>query len=138
MAGYITNGNANLGNGTIASGIPPLVAKTTADEKAYQLLSSKYATIYPYYATSDSNTNNYTAYKNANYGYGDAILETSNKGDSMGWMSDYSYFVYMDSPFFERGGRSGNEVNAGIFTFNAFDGQASRYSISFRVVLATV
>ena len=137
VASYITNGNGNLGNGTVASGIPSLVVKTTADATAYQLLSSKYATIYPYNKSSDTNDNNYTAYKNANYGYGDASLETSSNGsNSMSWFGDYSGFVHALGPFFLRGGSYNNGISTGAFAFGSAYGNFNS-AYSFRVVLVS-
>ena len=118
IAAYITNGQPNLMNGVISDGIPLLMAKTTADATAYQTLSSKYATIYPYSRSSDNYDNNYTVYKNANYGYGDAILETSSMGDnSTSWFGGYSRFPAFDTAFFIRGGLYNYGTNAGIFSF---------------------
>ena len=135
VAGYITNGNTNLGNGATASGIPPLVVKTTADATAYQTLSTKYATIYPYNGSSDFNVKNYTIYKNANYGYGDAILETSSTGvNSTSWLGDNSYFANASGPFFVRGGSFDLGVSAGAFVFNHAGGLVGSAG-SFRVVL---
>ena len=116
-AGYITNGHANLENGSTVSGIPALVAKTTEDASAYMTLSTKYATIYPH-ASNDSRTNNYATYKNANYGYGDAILETSSTGDlNTSWFQDYSIYLELNSCFLSRGGRCVNEIRTGVFAF---------------------
>ena len=84
--------------------------------------STKYATVYPYNESSDNDTNNWTAYKNSNYGYGDAILETSTSGsESSSWNSDYSKFAYMGNPFFVRGGHYNAGVDAGIFAFSSTD-----------------
>ena len=100
--------------------------------------STKYATVYPYNSSSDTAANNYTAYKNAGYGYGDAILETSSSGTgSNSWNQDYSYFPYASSPFFARGGYYDGGSSAGVFYFYIHDGSALS-SNSFRVVLAGV
>ena len=136
VAAYITNGHTNLENGTTASGIPLLVAKTTVDTKAYQTLSTKYATIYPYNGSSDTNDNNYTVYKNANYGYGDAILETSSTGSdsARSWFGDYSKFANKNATFFGRGGGFNYGFSAGAFTFAFHEGNVLSYG-SFHVVL---
>ena len=80
--------------------------------------STKYATIYPYNASNDSNANNWTAYKNSSYGYGDAILETSTAGsESTSWNGGYSAFVFADGPFFIWSGSYSHVEHAGIFAF---------------------
>ena len=80
--------------------------------------STKYATVYPYNASNDSNANNWTAYKNSSYGYGDAILETSTAGsESTSWNGGYSAFVSADCPFFIWSGSYSHVEHAGIFAF---------------------
>ena len=80
--------------------------------------STKYATVYPYNASNDSNANNWTAYKNSSYGYGDAILETSTAGsESTSWNGGYSAFVFADGPFFIWSGSYSHVEHAGIFAF---------------------
>lgn len=134
VGSYITNGNSNLSNGLTANGIPPLVVKTTPDTNAYMTLSIKYATIYPY-AMNDTRPDNYTAYKNANYGYGDALLETSVTGEnSMSWFGDKSYFSTTIVPFLVRGGSSWCGSDTGIFSFSDYGGGAN-IDFSFRTVL---
>ena len=94
--------------------------KTTADAEGYKTLSTKYATVYPYNASDDSNVNNLAAYKNLNYGYGDAILETSTAGNgSLSWNNNYSIFSNTKYPFFVRGGYFPSSSSAGIFAFSA-------------------
>ena len=121
VAGYISNGNSNL---------------STGSSFAYQTRSTKYATIYPYDSSNDTDTNNYATYKNAGYGYGDAILETSARGSgTTSWFGDYSYFPGTSSPFFVRGGGYDSGSSAGAFSFDGHYGHA--YGLySFRVVLA--
>ncbi len=129
-AGYITNGNSNLSYGS------SFVSKTEADGEGYKTLSTKYATVYPYNASSDSNTNNYTAYKNLGYGYGDAVLETSTSGsNNTSWHGDYSSFPNTTGPFFIRGGNYNNGAGAGVFSFGNTGGIEYSYD-SFRPVLA--
>ncbi len=66
-------------------------------------------------------------YKNANYGYGDAILETSNSGDwSNSWFSDFSVFSFKEQPFLVRGGTYGGKANTGLFSFSGIQGYAYR------------
>ena len=80
--------------------------------------STKYATVYPYNASNDSSANNWTAYKNSSYGYGDAILETSTAGsESTSWNGGYSAFVFADCPFFIWSGSYSHVEHAGIFAF---------------------
>ena len=80
---------------------------------------SKYYNIYKY-GTS------YTDY--TRYHLGDATTETKE------WNGDYSYFVYPGGPWFHRGGGYGSDSGAGIFAFDAYNGDAYSYS-STRVVL---
>ena len=80
--------------------------------------STKYATVYPYNASNDSSANNWTAYKNSSYGYGDAILETSTAGsESTSWNGGYSAFVFADCPFFIWSCSYSHVEHAGIFAF---------------------
>ena len=120
IAGYITNGNPSLS--TYGSSF----ANTTGTPEGYKTFSTKYATVYPYNSTSDTNANNWKEYNNlktATYGYGDAILETSTAGsDSTSWNDDYSCFVYSFFPFFIRGGYYGGDSNEGTFAFHHTDG----------------
>ena len=79
--------------------------------------SNKYATVYPYDPSdtgSDSDLN-YTVYKSAGYGFGDAILETS--GDRYSWNGDSSYFPSGYCPFVLRGGSFFHGLSAGVFAF---------------------
>ena len=129
VAAYITNGNSSLNNGQS-------FAYQTADPEGYQTRSTKYATVYPYDSSNDTYTNNYATYKNAGYGYGDAILETSARGSgTTSWFNDYSYFPYTSGPFFGHGGVYKDGSKAGAFYFLSSDGLAVS-DISFRVVLA--
>ena len=133
-SGYITNGEPKLS--TYGSSY----TKTSANTNGYLTLSTKYATVYPY-NSSDSNTNNYNAYKglkSSTYGYGDSILETSTTGEnSTSWNGDFSEFPHTDLPFFDRGGRYGNTSHAGAFVFDAGSGAPVYYS-GFRVVLVGI
>ncbi len=129
-AGYISNGNSSLSNGSSM-----VNENTTANADAYTEKSSKYVTVYPYNSTSDSNTNNYTAYKDKKYGYGDAILETSTSGSGYNsWFDDYSTFPYTSYPFFGRGGDYNDGSYAGLFCFDNTVGASSSH-YSFRVAL---
>ena len=75
---------------------------------------------------------NYEANTNV---YGDAVYETSSKGDGTqsSWNGDYSYFPYLSNPFFVRGGYYGNTAFAGVFYFYLSWGGSYR-TCGFRVV----
>ncbi len=116
-ASYISNGNACL------SSYGQSYANTTANISGYQTFNTKWATVYPYNSSSDTNINNYNIYlekKSTTFGFGDAILETSTSGaNSTSWNEDFSEsFPYNNSPFFERGGYYGGNSNTGIFAFS--------------------
>ncbi len=111
-AGYISNGNSYLyKDGTSGSNHNSgnlLGATSEANPNGYQTLSTRDYTVYPYSSSRDNNSNNYNTYKGlltSTYGYGDAILETSNSGNnsSGSWNNDNTYFAYKDFPFFTRG-----------------------------------
>ena len=116
-ASYISNGNACL------SSYGQSYANTTENINGYQTFNTKWATVYPYNSSSDTNINNYNIYsekKSTTFGFGDAILETSTSGaNSTSWNEDFSEsFPYNNSPFFERGGHYGGNSNTGIFAFS--------------------
>ena len=128
VAAYITNGNSNLNWGES-------FAYQIADPEGYKTRSTKYATVYPYNSSNDANNGNYTAYKNAGYGYGDAILETSVSGSgTKSWFYDYSWFPRTTYPFFFYGGNSCDNSATGIFSFN-YPHEESGDIKSFRMVL---
>ncbi len=133
VASYISNGNRVL---SAASGNS--FTNTVANIKGYQTLSTKYETVYPY-ATSENSNNNYKAYKDAMYGYGDAILEISIRGDNQGgnnirWWEDQLIYPYNSFPFMRRGGDKGDKESAGIFSL-IWDGINQAGERGFRVVL---
>ncbi len=139
VAGYITNGHKYLktyGSTTVSF---PLVATFTKEVEGYKTLSTKYSTVYPFDA-EDEQTKNGEAYSNAskselNYGYGDAILETSTgHTGSTSWFGDYSYFVVTSHPFFVRGGIYDHDADAGAFAFSVANGDPWYYG-GFRTVL---
>ena len=115
-AAYISNGTTNL------NAYGSSYANTTANTNGYLTLSTKYATVYPYNSSSDSDTNNYSAYsekKLTTYGFGDAVLETSTSGSgTTSWNGDYSNFAHTTRPFFGRGGLCGDSSTAGTFAFS--------------------
>ena len=101
--------------------------------------NNQYATVYPHNSSSDSNTNNWTAYNgNSATRYGDAIIETSTAGSgSTSWNGDFSYFPDSSTPFFIRGGHYGGGAFAGVFAFGNYYGNSSDYG-GFRAVLVPV
>ena len=123
VASYITNNNENL--------------STYGGSFATATSSTKYATVYPYNSSSDSDTNNYNEYKkSATSRYGDAILETSSSGSGRtSWNGDYSYFPYTSYLFFIRGGICNDGASAGVFCFGSYGGN-NELGYSFRAVLA--
>ena len=75
---------------------------------------------------------NYEANKDV---YGDAVYETSEKGDGSqsSWNQDYSNFPHLTIPFFARGGNYHDSTHAGVFNFvDAWGGSNNRSG--FRVV----
>ncbi len=131
VAAFISNGDTSLSSygGKLSEG------KTVANLTGYTNLSNKYATVYPYNSSSDTNANNYTAYKNTGYGYADAVLESSPNGvGNMSWHENWSYFPCTVGPFFMRGGDFGNETKSGVFGFGNTPGEVGNRH-SFRPVL---
>ncbi len=129
VASYVSDGSSGLSQGNS-------FANATTNPNGYKTLSTKYATVYPYNSSNDTNKNNYTEYKNTEYGYGDAILETSREGDGLtSWLKDCSGFPHTSLPFFVRGGDYNFGIGAGIFCFSGTDGNSGS-SGSFRVVLS--
>ena len=108
-AGYISNGNSQLTNIGVSNGSSGGLMGTIneANLNGYLTLSTRDYSVYPYDGSNDSDPNNYNTYKEllmSAYGYGDAILETSNTGSNNGsWNSDYSNFVNTSYSFFIRG-----------------------------------
>ena len=134
---YIANNNSNLSYGKSFTNWTNTSAK-------YNTTSSKYYTVYEYqsYEGSDydiASTNNWTYNKNlATKKYGDAVLETSQKGigsnSSAVYYGDYSIFTAIGAPFFLRGGGWDNGGGAGLFAFDRTYGFAY-YDYGFRAVL---
>ena len=102
--------------------------------------SSEYVTVYP---TGESKGQSIDDASKFNYAentkkYGDAVLETSQKGigsnSSAVYYGDYSNFPALYGPFFYRGGGWDGSSNAGLFAFRRSDGTAS-YDLGFRAVL---
>ena len=114
VASYIAN-NQNSYGYKFASNAETSSSKNDKTE------STKYATVYKYNSTSDSNQNNYDL--NLNKVFGDGTTETSTSGNSTScsWHSAFSCFVGTSKPFFERGGYY-RIVGAGSFYFNGHTG----------------
>ena len=96
------------------------------------MISTKYATVYPYDNANDAMNNNYE--KNTKI-YGDAIRETSTNGfENYSWYSEESKYPNSIAPFIRRGGRLWDYMTVGKFNYNVTDG-SSHYSHGFRVTL---
>ncbi len=133
VAAYIPNGESKV----LPNGSPMITTDTSGENlDGYLTYSTKYVTAYPYSSRNDysSNYNVYEVAKNniEEYGYGDAILETTASGSgSTSWYSDFSYYPGYSASFFLRGG---NYIDgAGLFSFTHAAGQAGA---AFRLVLA--
>ena len=92
--------------------------------------------MYPYDSSNLGAT--YNNLKSETYGFGDAILETSNRSNtSNSWNGDYSYFPYSSGPFFKRGGNYGDSSSAGTFAFSYSAGSTDS-DYGFRSVLVAL
>ena len=115
VASYIANNQMEYGH-QFASNAGTLGSKNDKKE------STKYATVYKYNTTLDSDQNNYDL--NLNKVFGDGITETSTGcGDGLSWRSAGAYFVYTSIPFFSRGGIYSMD-NAGSFYFGSDRGNS--------------
>ena len=123
VAAYVANGNSRL------SDYGSSFASTSVTSNS---ASTKYVTVYPK-GSSDSQANNWNAYKALTDLRGDAMKETaSSYSGSASWNGDYSYFPCSSYPFFVRGGFYNDGSNAGAFCFYYGGGAYSNYG--FRVV----
>ena len=115
MASFLTNGTTNY-----------VTTMKTKPAKYIEEYAGSGAT-----SSAEDRTGNYEA--NASV-YGDGVYETSNGASgACSWNGDYSYFPYLSSPFFVRGGYYSNGSAAGVFYFyNAWGGSYNYYG--FRVV----
>ncbi len=149
-AGYIPNGNRiEWGNS--------LLAYTNRTDEKYKRsfevdsknqvakISTKYFTVYPYDVSSDSiyeydksSDLNWNYNKNLkNKIYGDAVLETSEKGygyNRNSFFEDASVFPSLADIFFRRGGHFYDLNISGAFAFSRTNGDAA-YHNGFRAVL---
>ena len=117
VAAYVNNGDSSLTNygSSLVNG----------DAKTKNVYSK---------ASTDNAANNYNANSSK---YGDAVYETSTKGNSTtgSWYGDYSNFPDTSGPFFSRGGTY--YASAGVFYFGSYSGN-SNSSASFRPVLVVL
>ena len=130
IAAYVSNGDSNI----------DLYGKSYASAKAnsngYKNLSTKYVTVYPYDSSYLGSA--YNKLKLSTYGFGDAILETSNRSNTTnGWNDDYSFYPFSTVPFLLRGGNCGNSLHAGLFAFLHSTGHSSN-DFGFRSVLVAL
>ncbi len=87
-------------------------------------LASKYRTIYPHNAKSDTTSNNWVATKDSTI-YGDAVTETSSSSSQSGsWNSERAMFPQTGDSFFLRGGDFFAAGGAGLFSFDGQWGEA--------------
>jgi len=97
--------------------------------------STKYKTKYAYKGDGSTAGDNYAVEENQAR-KGDAVAETSTSGNTNNgaWFSDYSGFQNSVGPFFMRGGRWVDGINAGAFAFNGNLGYCN-VQLGFRAVL---
>ena len=124
VAAYVANGDSSL------SDYGSSFASTSVTSNSE---STKYVTVYEK-GSSDSQANNWNAYKALTNLRGDAMKETaSSYSGTTSWNGDDSDFPYSGYPFFLRGGGYIHGSNAGAFYFLSNSG--SVYSGGgFRVV----
>lgn len=112
-----------------------------ATENRFINENTKWSNKYDYNTSSNTSTNNYLIYKNAqtiSYGFGDAMLETSSAGTgNTSWLNDSSVFPCSYQEFICRGGAYSSSSEAGIFNFYNSDGIPSEY-MGFRVTLSNL
>ena len=124
VAAYLANGNSYLSSNGSS------FASTSVTSNS---ASTKYVTVYPK-GSSDTEANNWNAYKALTNLRGDAMKETaSSYSGSASWNGDYSGFPYSIYPFFIRGGYCSFGSNAGAFLFYYYSGVAHS-GYGFRVV----
>ena len=108
---------------------------TTSYATTMKTKPSKYIEQYAGTGATDSAEDRQANYEANTTIYGDAVYETSSKGDGTqsSWNGDYSNFPFLGYPFFIRGGLYGNTANAGVFYFSHYWG-GSIGGYGFRVV----
>ena len=124
VAAYVANGNSSL------SSYGSSFASTSVTSNSQ---STKYVTVYPK-GSSDTQANNWDAYKSLTNLRGDAMKETaSSYSGTTSWNGDYANFPSSSNPFFGRGGNCYDGSPAGAFYFNDNNGPALS-NLGFRVV----
>ena len=124
VAAYVANGNSSL------SSYGSSFASTSVTSNSQ---STKYVTVYPK-GSSDTQANNWDAYKSLTNLRGDAMKETATSySASTSWNGDYSSFPYSYVPFFTRGGGYNDGSDAGAFYFG-YSGGSANSTNGFRVV----
>ena len=103
--------------------------------KKFLEFDKKYQTSYAGEGKTSSTADRTINYEANHEKYGDAIWETT-KGcnGQFSWNQDYSYFPYIDYPFFLLGGSYNSDTSAGQFYLNYNNG-GEIANCSFRVVL---
>ena len=136
IAGYISNGYYSL---EAYAGISNWV-NTNASENGYLTESTKYYTIYPFDASSDTgedNWNKYNSLKSSTYGYGDAMIEITTEIEEdyhNTWLDSRSWYMENQFPFIRRGGTFTIGPYSGSFLYGEDSGVGGEAS-GFRVAL---
>ena len=136
IAGYISNGYYSL---EAYAGISNWV-NTNASENGYLTESTKYYTIYPFDASSDTgedNWNKYNSIKSSTYGYGDAMIEITTEIEEdyhNTWLDSRSWYMENQFPFIRRGGTFTIGPYSGSFLYGEDSGVGGEAS-GFRVAL---
>ena len=139
-AGYIANGNANMG--TYGSSFATTRVSNNIDSE-----STMYATMCKHNITYDNTgitiddttkkSSSRNIYKQNYMKYGDAMYEVSISGEwsvAKCWDNDFSNFLRLIGPFFTRGAGKNSGSSAGVFAFAATDG-IPNYADGFRAVV---
>ena len=136
VACYISNGDYSLVANT---GISNWI-KTEVSENGYLTESSKYYTVYPFDASSDTgedNWNKYSSLKSSTYGYGDAMIEITTEIEedyNNTWLDTKSWYMNMYYPFMGRGGTFTSGPYSGSFVYGEDIGYGGETN-GFRVIL---
>ena len=89
----------------------------------FKKFNTKYQTPYKGTGASSSTEDRTVNYEANKEMYGDAVWETSNGANGgYSWNGDYSYFPFLSSPFFLRGGAFYVSSYAGVFSFSNLTG----------------
>ena len=103
---------------------------------------------YTYYASSGGSNYSYTGnekyidtYANGSSNTDQTAMNRSRLGDATGetksWYSDYAYFVYSTTSWFDRGGYYSAATSAGPFSFSSHNGGSSTYYSARLALLST-